>query len=665
MSQCTRFASYLTELIKVGNLLGVSDPKMESVIKKFVIGDINPKSSISEKLGKSSNAHEPTSEPTEVDGGGRREESRSSAWSVNRIREFVRVYRAVAFAHQKFLRSLSKERVADFAPFILPPLVDDVFWRSSNLRGAIEEAARKRRKARTDALFPYFGHIRTIVEFRTNQIKRIREVFHQLVKKADAGELRVPYRFSVQESASSFAQAIEYQFILWSREGVKFYKDNVDLTAKSSSKTKNTGSYFLEYIGCVDCNGKRSTEDMWFTDIIKFNACHKPTLHDSSTNDFMRSYGLSKTDYERLSSLVVHGRELSSALYDLVREVRKVTANFRPVFFHPDGIYTICLFGRVAVRLACVTGCRVNEMQQISAESSCLAKVNLPNLKRPVYAVTAIPKLSRETVPFYIDERCVKFISEVTAWIAAQSSLGRVPRVKGARNLAKHKRKELRPYMFQLNNRAMDRSMIVAMMRFMLHGLHFKTRDGKLFQPGLHDLRHLTATALRGMGVPLDVIARMLKQRNLDVTNYYSEPTTVQVVTAMQGLRMAAIGIGSPEGVRAPEELMRILQEADGRVGALTNVVGGMCSVSADCAAKFACVGCAGLVPDHKEIRKIERIRWRQLEDMNYYSAEGNLAEVRKAEAVIRDCDRVIEEMRLQEEADDDASRKPFMKGSI
>src|SRR6266699_5090411 len=72
---------------------------------------------------------------------------------------------------------------------------------------------------------------------------------------------------------------------------------------------------------------------------------------------------------------------------------------------------------------------------------------------------------------------------------------------------------------------------ISACMRFLCHGLVFETRDGQIVSLKAHSLRHVFATHARHVEqLPLDVIACILHQKNLEVTSYYAAPRWEQVV---------------------------------------------------------------------------------------------------------------------------------------
>lgn len=61
------------------------------------------------------------------------------------------------------------------------------------------------------------------------------------------------------------------------------------------------------------------------------------------------------------------------------------------------------------------------------------------------------------------------------------------------------------------------------------------------------------------------------------------------------------------EALRSPAEIGRMLTDAEGQIGALTDVLGGTCVVGNMCPAKFACIGCAGNAPDPAKRSQVDR----------------------------------------------------------
>ena len=138
---------------------------------------------------------------------------------------------------------------------------------------------------------------------------------------------------------------------------------------------------------------------------------------------------------------------------------------------------------------------------------------------------------------------------------------------------------------------------------------------------------------------------------------YYSQPTNQQVIDAAEMLFVERIDVAA-EAVRSPEEIGRMLREAEGQIGALTEVIGGTCVVSNLCPAKFACIGCSGNAPDPERRYQIETKRCWATEQITWARREHLPAEERQMTRVVQDCELLLEEMTLIERARVDQRRK-------
>jgi Phage integrase family len=194
------------------------------------------------------------------------------------------------------------------------------------------------------------------------------------------------------------------------------------------------------------------------------------------------------------------------------------------------------------------------------------------------------------------------------------------------------------------------------LIRFLLHGLALKTAEGRLIHITSHVLRHSFATELADMKVPVDVIAEILHQKDHTVTKYYSRPTMTQVMNAAEILFVDRIDVAA-EALRSPDEIGRMLNDAQGKVGALTEVIGGTCVVANLCPVKFACIGCAGNAPDPHKRYQIEKKRTWAKTQSEWAKQRGLLAEERQLKQVIQDCDLILNEMDLITIAREDSSQ--------
>ena len=156
--------------------------------------------------------------------------------------------------------------------------------------------------------------------------------------------------------------------------------------------------------------------------------------------------------------------------------------------------------------------------------------------------------------------------------------------------------------------------------------------------------------------MPPDVIAEILHQRDVKVTKYYSRPTATQVMNATEIIFVDRIDVAA-ESIRDPEGLGRLLKDAEGKVGALSEVLGGTCVVGNMCPAKFACIGCVGNVPDPAKRRQVERKRAWADEQRRWATRNGMLAEERQMKQLVQDCDMALLEMDLIQKARSDGSQ--------
>ena len=112
---------------------------------------------------------------------------------------------------------------------------------------------------------------------------------------------------------------------------------------------------------------------------------------------------------------------------------------------------------------------------------------------------------------------------------------------------------------------------------------------------------------------PLDVVGAWLKQKDLAVTDYYSQPTAGLIAGAADDyLARFSTFLNAGQVIeRTPDELRKLHDEARGRIGALADVVGGHCTQPGFCPAKFACVGCPGNASDPPKRHQTEsRLKW-------------------------------------------------------
>jgi integrase len=321
-------------------------------------------------------------------------------------------------------------------------------------------------------------------------------------------------------------------------------------------------------------------------------------------------------------------------------------------FLHYESIYATCLFAHLVVRMQTITGARIGEVQQIAQHPECIQQlVNVGPKAATRWVLRLVPKGRKERADYFIDADTKDVLMEVLRLHREVLGVKKLPTVRHQSPKYSAGR-----YLLQWNGRALDQASLNTALRFLLHGAVLDP-DGACVHLTTHVLRHGFATEMASLKVPLEVIAQILHQRNLEVTRYYSKPTKQQVLEAAELLFVERIDVAA-EALRSPEESGKMLREAEGQIGALTEVIGGTCVLSNMCPVKFACLGCTGNAPDPERRYQIENKRTWALQQISWAGREGLSAEERQMKRLVNDCDLLLEEMSLIERARMDGGQK-------
>jgi len=190
-------------------------------------------------------------------------------------------------------------------------------------------------------------------------------------------------------------------------------------------------------------------------------------------------------------------------------------------------------------------------------------------------------------------------------------------------------------------------------LRFLLHGLIFETHEGKPVTVKTHLLRHAFATeAVQRHNLSTDILAIILHQRDLNITDYYSEPTQSQVaqqVSEYHDIIMDYIDIDEAV-LRSPEELQQEFREYKENVGVLNNVIGGVCVTNMVCPTKMACLGCQAKIPQPEKKHELEEVIELSRDMEKRFSAMNLPIEVKKAKAMRKYARTELKEIELIEQ---------------
>ncbi len=576
--------------------------------------------------------------------------------------EFLRTYVAVVRHMLAYLRSLPHTDRQRYHRWILPQLPPDLSHRLSRY-GEWRADQRQRRKEETDALVPNFASVRGEAHLRWNQLQRLQVKFNEAVRLIESGQESLPLDFSYEEphlgSRLHFRLWDRYSFL---REHADLYSDPVhrqcDLKQRGFAPEKNF--HFLEFVhaerlqdGQCDPLGLLWFGDLLHYDLLGSNAQSGTPEEIERKQSYLKSWGYEADAGKGRQPFLTGISGLLSLPRAQDRFLRDAQQRSKGLIFLVEPLFAAATFGLASLDFFTTTGARLNELLQISLSPDCLYTLQVEG--RPRFLMRQVPKGRDQPADYVVGTETRRNLERVGQLLQAHYHLQAgesIPLVVyNQQNHRSHRFPEARPYLFQFNHRHLMGTSVTACLRFLCHGLVFQTVDGRTLTLKAHMLRHAFATHIHQVQqVPLDVVAVILHQRNVQVTAYYAAPSWQQVLsTANSVLDRFATHLGSVEEafVRAPAELQRQLEEAKQTVGTLTKVVGGDCTCHALCPISFACTGCVFKVPDpDREEELIEQEHWAFIRLEQVRRRELG-PEVVKVQALLQRCKIEREEIKL------------------
>jgi len=287
------------------------------------------------------------------------------------------------------------------------------------------------------------------------------------------------------------------------------------------------------------------------------------------------------------------------------------------------------------------------------------------------WAVRAVPKGHRTPKTYYLDDEHLRLLSRVKLMLCEHYGIdpkagGDLPVV----DLRGRNAYRFQPdrYFFQYHHKGLWPQDLRACLRFLVHGLVFQTLDGRRVTVRPHLLRHGFATwALNVAKEPIDIVAAILNQKNIEITKYYGRPNPRAIAEHSHGL-MAHISSYIDVGevvLRSPEELRALLLTAQETHGTLARTRGGRCMLSGECPILFACIGCSAKVPDPAQREEVEEAKQLTLIQIGQAKKKGLTLEMVQHQKKLKQCDDELHEMGMIEACRADENREPEVNFEI
>ena len=547
---------------------------------------------------------------------------------------FLKNYTTATKQVENWLETLPLTEQHLYRKFVLPlanPFVTDGLI----TKREIVQRQQQHRKQETEAVVPHFSTLRAEAHFRYNRLVRLRQAYQQALKEVLPDRSNLPLAFSYEEGDPPLER---YHFRLWDRRSfVKAHAKQYGQTTRASANkgvrqyTDDRNDIFLEFVEAERLENNTPAEGFWFTELLKLNLLainpQAGTEEEVKTRQkWLRDwgYGTDKSDavttpFAAYTPGLLTWAEAKRGASKFMSEAqRRTKGTLIPV----EPLYAAAAFGLLALDILTSTGMRMNELMQIKVSRECIVRlIDDPPLgardqaPRIRYLFRLIPKGERtNTLHNYgVGKETVRLVERICLMLSEHHHLqsGAVlPHVPFDPHHGRSHRFEPGPYLFQYAHHHLNDQAIAACLRFLLHGMIFQTSQGAPVVIKPHLLRHAFATfAVHVERLPIDLVAKWLQQKNLDVTGYYSEmPEYMQLEQQSSFVARLATQINVREAIlRSPEEIQKQAEAARKRVGMLVPVCGGDCTIDVYCPNQFDCIHCPAKAPDPEKPTKWKR----------------------------------------------------------
>jgi integrase len=575
------------------------------------------------------------------------------------------MWTGIQHALDEYGESLKGSQLESIRAFFLKPLTSRHRLSLIRPEATYTEEQKERAKRKSDAVQAHFYRLRHVAAMRVNQVGRLYRAVREAIALVGAGKERLPYAFSYEEPPVGSGQPLrQIDLKLWDTaslfddavaRGLRCEERAPERLARTGAFSPDRRAFIVEYLRAAEVE----SDPFWFLDVFR-NRLFEDIEHRADAGavaarrEFCQHWGYTNPGkWPDNSNLLSYGRDSGKTIRFLERTEGRE-------FIPCAGLYGGVLMAGLVIRMATITGARVGETQQIAQNPDCVKKLENVGPKMATrWVLRLFPKGTRtKRADYYIDDETKDLLLLLLRFQTEQSGDHRIPVVSMDRCKIPPDR-----FVLQWRSRGVTQTSLNSMVRLLLHGVSFRAADGEPVQISSHVLRHAYATELANQRVPIEVIARILHQRDTSVTKYYSQPTGNQVIAAAETLFVDRIDLAA-EIRRSPDEIAKLIKDAEGKVGALTEVIGGTCTVGNMCPAKFACIGCSGNAPDPaKRDQVLQKRAWAETQ-ASYARTQGLLAEERQMRAIIESCQLTLEEMQLIEVARADSRRIVTIKGA-
>jgi hypothetical protein len=591
------------------------------------------------------------------------------------------------------LERLTPQERASLTPYALPRLPRG-FCKQYVPRSTNTEGEKQRRKGKSDVLAPLHSLLVALIRFRQQSAKRLLSAYHEALEQAKKGGIELPLSFSYEEElvtvnhdARTVAEVrlekrpVVLRFLLWDRQSwvekhPDEYADTIKYHVDRRIERCTEPQFFIECLNPAE-------ELLWFGDLIKYRLLQRTTpLNITAEQAQERMQHLARIG--TTNGLACKRAGILTPAQDFVQVLSHAIARTNALIFDAESLCRGTLFASALATIALTNGSRLCELLQVSADRFKIRPyvVSQTGEERVMRLQLLLPKgrhTEAERKLFPISDWSWDLLREI-AMELKRAHQGRIPIVRP--HLDNTKAEDLSPerYLFQWDASPDGRfgafcpQDVASLLRFILYGLDFRTREGEPFSVTTHLLRHVMANAAsHEHAVPMEAVARVLhhEQRGDGIpvaTLYYSQETEDQSLAAFSEFQTdlevwaatLLVDMPSEQEVAGMEDDLR---ESFERWHTLLETAFGFCGNVNLCPRNYnrtLCLGCPHLVVDPR--KRKNAVYWRNVyaQLASEFEAKGSAVDARQVRLQVHDLETLIAEMDIMQQSIDDGKRKPI-----
>ncbi|MEK4170587.1 site-specific integrase [Lysinibacillus sp. FSL L8-0312] len=432
---------------------------------------------------------------------------------------------------------------------------------------------------------------------------------------------------------------------------------------KKSTYSDENNAYFLEFILVESIESDSVPEGFWFNELIEQNVLgawfsNRPVEEHEKILNFLFLWGYESENEQKTEPFNSKHKGILTPSTFITLHKGKAEG----LLIDVEPFYVACTFGLLAIDILTTTGARLNELLQISNTKECIEVKKINNKLH--YSYRTIPKGRDSLEEFYISKQTMEHIQMVSRMLKAHYGSDKIPSVS-YRDDRKYLFPTPMPYYFQYAGKALSIFALYSSIRFLLHGLLFEMQDGKAVTIKTHLLRHPFATeAVQRQKMPIDIVAKMLHQKDFNVTAYYSAPTPTQITESVSELHDVISSYVDIDDVylRSPQELQKEFDAHAEKVGVFNKVLGGTCVTDYICPTKMQCLGCKAKIPEPDQEDELLEVIQLSKDMERRFKQMGLGVEVRKAKEMAKQAKIELKEIDLIKQYREERSYEPITK---